>query len=199
MVIQERPGGGSLFHDYDGGYTIDIPAGWLAVKVDPEDIRAAMSKLGNTYSGLADAVKALLDAAPDTFRIFAYDVQPAHSVNGAIPNFNVALFPDRLSSSMPLELVIKANLDQIKTGLHGVKVKQLPTKSNLHKVLIGAAELEWTIKSQNGAQTALYEKQLYFQTKNALVVVTVTAPKTNAKVIAASFDELIDGIELIEP
>jgi hypothetical protein len=199
MAIRDRPGGASRFFDYDGGYIINISADWLAVQLDPADITAAISKLGNTNPHLADAVKTLLDSTPGAFRIIAYDKQPAHSINGAIANFNVAMFQDRLSTSMPLGLLVKASMDQIKTQMPGVKIKQLPTKLNRQGISIGSAEIEWAFKMQNGSRMALYEKQLYFQTKDSLVVVTLSAPKTIASVVAPLFDELIDGIELMEP
>ena len=198
MIIEDQPGSGSLFYDYDGGYSVAIPAGWLAFQVDAEDIRAGIARLGNTNPEITNSLKLLLAQMSDAFRIVAYDMEPAHSTDADITNFNILMSQDEAVISMPLGLVVRASLEQMKKELQVLRTKQFSTKPNAHGVTIAAAELELTVKSETGRPRTLYEKQLYFQTGKAIVLITLSVPADKAKLVVPSFDEVFDGIKLIE-
>lgn len=76
--LERLPDGASKFTDLDGGFAMDIPAGWLAVRPDNNDeINAALVGEGAKNQMLFDqltADKAAYEAGKD--RLFIYPLRP---------------------------------------------------------------------------------------------------------------------------
>ncbi len=198
VVINEMAGGGAQIVDYDGGYTIDVPADWVVSKLDPEDIKQALSKAGEDNPGFDNVIKAAQAAEPGTFRVIAIDKDRTHSANGYITNFSVAMFSDTVAKAAPLDIVIQASLESLKSQVPGIKAKQLDSKTNGHGVTIALVELQVPMALPAG-QVVLYQKQVYFQTGSALAMVAFSAPLSKVEAVTPSFDAVVDGIQLMKP
>jgi len=198
MTIQKQPAGGTLFYDYDGGYSINIPAEWLVVQIDPDDVQDAVSTLSRTNPELAAPINAAQEAKPSLYRIIAYDKQADHHVKGYVTNFTVGSFNDDMALSMPLDLLIEISIENAKEQIPGLKAKQLETRVNAQGIPIGSAEMETPIKLSSGGQIAVYQKLLFFRTDKALLVITFSVPKSKAQLALPSFDAIFDGIKAIE-
>ncbi len=197
IVINAVADGANQVLDYDGGYILDLPSDWLPTKIGQEDIQLALSKLGNTDPSLSNIVKAAEQAQPGMFRIIAFDKNPAHSTKGYVTNLNVVMMKDAVVAAMPLDTVIKVTLEQVKAQVPSAKIKQLDTTTNAHGIPVAGAELQMSIRLPSGAIT-LYEKQLYFQTKSGLVIITLSTTTGSAAAAKPAFDPLLDGIQLME-
>lgn len=198
VIINQTEGGAAQFIDYDGGYMLDIPAEWAVTKVDAADIEQSVKELEKANPSLAAVVKAAQEAQPGTFRIIGFDQDRTHSSGAFVSNFNVTMFQDTLAVKAPMDVLIQASIENIKAQVPGIKIKQLETKPNAHGVMIGAAESQVSMKSA-GAQLMLFQKQLYFQTEGALVVITFSAPLSVSSAASPAFDKIRDGIQLIKP
>ncbi len=197
-VINETAAGGVQLVDYDGGYTLDISAEWFVTGLDPAEVEKSIAKIAEDDPQLAQAIKRAQQKTPATFRLIAFDKNHAHSVQDQVPNFNVGVFRDPLAVEAPMEFLMQTSIENMETQVPGMKIKLLDTKLNVHGVPVGATETEWSSPSTAG-RVALYQKDLFFQTKKALVVITFVTPLSTANATTPLFDQLIDGIQLLQP
>ncbi|HEX8990198.1 MAG TPA: hypothetical protein VF784_00840 [Anaerolineales bacterium] len=198
-VLQKAPGGGTRFFDYDGGYMIDVPADWVAVLLEPGDLEAAISEFANSNPSLANALKNSQATASKAFRMVAYDKIVSHYTGGYVANFTAAMFQDKAMASLPMDLVVQVTMDQVKKQIPAAKTKILPSAVNAHALPIGLSEVEVTVRTPDGNQIAIYEKWCFVQTKNALVVITLSAPQSTSDAVKPLFDTVFDGIKLLQP
>lgn len=196
-VINTTPNGGAQLVDYDGGYTIDIPSEWFVTGVDPAAVKESIAKIAEDDPELAQAIKTAQEKAPASFRLIAFDKNHSHYVKGYAPNFNVGVFRDTMAVTAPMEFLIQGSVENMETQVPGLKIKQLGIQPNVHNVLVGATESEFSSSSTRDP-IGLYQKDLFFQTKKALVVITFFTPQTSANETQPLFDRIRDGIQLLE-
>ncbi len=196
-VINETATGVQLV-DHDGGYTIDIPSEWLVTAVDSADVDSAVAKIAEDNPDLAQAIKGAQQKTPATFRLIAFDKNHAHYVKGHVPNFNVGVYRDAVAVQAPMEWLIQTSIENMETQVPGLKIQQLATKPNAYGVPIGATESDVTTSSGED-QALLYQFDLFFQTKTALVVITFFTPQSTVAQTRPLFEKIRDGIRLMEP
>ncbi len=199
MVLRKQAGGSTVFLDYDGGYSIEIPAGWRVTKADPKIVDVALSVPGQTNLGAAATLVPTQPTPPRTYRLVAYDTRADHSENGYVPNFNVGTFDDPVAVAMPLDMLIGVNVRNAKEYMPGIQIKQLKSSRNAHGVQIGSAEAQWPFKGAGKISIPLFEKHLYFQTDKVLVVITLYVPKSTASLVLPSFAAIQSDIQAIRP
>ncbi len=197
-VINNLPGGGSQYLDYDAGMVIDVPADWVVVKLDPEDIQAAASSVAKDNPALLEALQNAMQSGAVGFRVFGFDRNPDHYAHGFVSNFSVLMSTEAVASKLPLDILIEASINQMKTQFPAAKVNKLGSKTNAHGLEIGLTEIRMPMKLPGGSTLNVYEKQMIFQTKKALVAITLSTPADKASVVTPLFDNLMDQIRLLE-
>lgn len=193
-VIEDLPGGGSRFVDYDGGYSIDIPARWSAVQLEQEDWQDVLTQTGANDPDIQNLIELAKQAPPGTYRLIAFDQTPADNF---MVNFNVVMMRSSLFASMPLDAMVSVALDQMKAQLPSLKIKQLETGRNAHGLEMGAAEILLTMQRPGSGTVKVLERQHYFQTDSGLVIITFSAPSSHASGLLPAFDEVLDGIQIM--
>jgi hypothetical protein len=77
MALEKQPEKTIKFTDYDGGYEVTFPVGWLVVRPDDDEFNTALAKEGAKNAMLASQMKmdkSGYDAELD--RVFSYPVRP---------------------------------------------------------------------------------------------------------------------------
>ncbi len=199
MVIHNTPGGGSEYLDYDAGIAIDIPAQWVAVRLEPDDIQTAVSQVGPDNPSLAKALENALQSKSANFRIFAFDKSSKDSTAQVSTNFSVAISQGSMAIGLPLDMVVQSSLQQIKAQMPNVKVRDLGDRTNANGIQLYLIEVQPVLKRPDGSLVRVYEKEVYFQTKTVLVAITLATSSDKADTVTPEFDAIMDQIRLMTP
>ena len=107
-IVQQSPDGMAQYTDYDGGFQLTFPDGWLAVRPNSEEFESALAKEGAVNSMLEDQMKydqTAYDA--DVDRLFAYALRPDLKANFVFGFSTVAWNP---SDAKPIDSVEMSNV-----------------------------------------------------------------------------------------
>jgi hypothetical protein len=193
VELRQQAGGATLFVDYDGGYQILFSDDWALVKISGDELQTAFSEAGEANPGLVDLLEIAKNLDPEMFRLLAYSrVLPPSKY---LTNINVTMVRGGVPASMPLDILMQATVETMKDQLPGTIITAGDVKTNGNGIEIGTLEVaQLSMQLPNGGQVLLYEKQLYFQRENALVVITLAAPKDKQEEISTYFDEISEAI-----
>jgi hypothetical protein len=75
-AIEPLEGGSTKYSDYDGGFEVTYPAGWLAVRPKSEEFDAALAKEAKVNSMLGDQMAADQTEYDEFDRIYSYILRP---------------------------------------------------------------------------------------------------------------------------
>ena len=108
IVVEQTEDGTTRYTDYDGGFQVTFPDGWLAVRPESEEFEAALAKEGAVNSMLKDQMKydqTAYDANVD--RLFAYAPRPDLKANFLFGFSTVAWDP---KDARPIDSVEMGNV-----------------------------------------------------------------------------------------
>ncbi len=197
--LDKQPDGSTRFLDYDGKYMIQIPSIWSATRIDEADFQEMATQVARTNPQLVEGLPSIDNLNSDVFRIVAFDTNSSHYADHEVANFSVTMSKESMATALPLDIVVKATIDEMKGLIPSAKFTQLGPYTNPHGLKIGAVEVRMTVKGPEGISIAAYQKLVFFQTKTALVVITFTSGQSVADQVKPTFDQVIDGVELMEP
>jgi hypothetical protein len=195
--LLEQVDGTRLFMDYDGGYQVLIPEFWTPLDLSATDLQEAASQAGDTNPDLKNLLETVKNLDPETFRLLAY----SHDVvaHGYLTNINILMMQDNMACKLPLDFIIEATVEQIKSQLPGATIVSGGVKTNKNGIEIATVEVRnLSMNMPGGTAASLYEKQFYFMQDDNLVIITMATSSDTAQQVLPHFDELFDAIAPIE-
>ncbi len=189
LTVQED--GSTLFVDELAGYTVTVPAGWLAVRINEQEYTDAFTLAPDVQKFLVG----IQNDDPKTFRLFAVDTQDGHIQNEFFTNMNFVW--DEQNAG------ILKNDDGLKTGaaqLAGTALEfEAPsttfsnTASGLSIVLI---ESKSTMMNSSGKNIVLMQKQVVFNAKAGAMAITVSTVEALKDSVFPAFDAMLETIKI---
>lgn len=195
----EKPGGGTVFTDYDAGFTLELSADWLVIPATVEDLEQMSEGLKASNPDLAKAMQNLKSVDSDALRLMALNQNKETQAGTMISNVNIVIQQEDLVMAFPLDFFLDLNVEQIKAALPGAKVLSSGISENANGVEIGVIEIELKASTTVGQSVTAYEKLVFIKTETAMCVITFAGPSTRREDVVPMFDEVIDTIRLIQP
>lgn len=196
-VKEDQPDGTVRFIDYDNQYEVILPAGWTAVSLNSDDLNKMLSEASKSNPGLEKTLAILKDMDPDVFRVFVFDFQAGHFVNGYSSNINVVVQNNAILKAMSIQAVLDANTQSMPQLYKGIKIissKIIQTTSNLS---IGVIETNWSVATSTGSKIPLYQQMIIFKTPQGIATITLSTPISNQKKITPEFEQMIDTLKIL--
>ncbi len=187
--------GNFAYFDYTGGYKVNPPANWLAVRPGEEEYTSAWALPAATHSEVQQALQSMQSLDPNSFRLFLLDTEEEHFNNGFLSNVNFLLGPE---SEATLEEIFAQNVLDLPQAISGLVVTDSHIDVNASEQEIGIVISEWDAQLASGEDIRLYQKQAILIVKNRALVITFTSTVDFKDTIIDDFDIMVDGFMLLD-
>jgi hypothetical protein len=193
---EKQADGSTLFTDFDNGYQVALPEGWIILPFSSEDmaqILQSMSDKNPEFKEIADNFKNL---DPDVIRVMALNLDPKYMQGGASPSFSVIAIDNKVMSSMPLDFVMGALEESFKQ--QGGEGLSSSTLTNANGVEMGGFEYVQNVPSPTGGNIQVRYKTIIFRAGDKMIMVQLGTPKQFAEEFLPIMDQIKDSVRLLE-
>lgn len=197
--LERLPGGASKFTDLDGGFEMDIPVGWLAVRADNNDeINAVLVGEGAKNQMLFDqlaADKAAYEAGKD--RLLIYPLRPDIQKD-VIFGFSKLVWQD--SDTQPIDNATMGRLVrelESSGALPGLRVRTSVIEENRNGVSVMVIKGRFGISDGQGGSIPFIATLVFFKpTPTSVVRITFTFMQDFEAQIEPDVNAMIESIRL---
>lgn len=200
-AIEQMQDGTTKYSDYDGGFEVTFPAGWLAVRPNSEEFNASLAKEAKANSMLHDQMAAdqtEYDAQFD--RLYSYILRPDIKKNVLFGFSNLGWDPD---DPAPLDSVgmgkLVRELESAAGGIPGFRADtaQLHEDGDIKMVEIGG---HWMMSDGQGGVVPFYSTIIFFKpTNDSTVRMNFTYLEDYHIPISTDILSITASIKLLEP
>lgn len=199
-AVEPLSDGTTKYIDYDGGFEIIYPVGWLVVRPNSEEFDAALKKQGAANAMLYDQMT--LDQSsydPNFDRLFCYIVRPDIEKNIIFGFSKLAWDPaDGLSiDSITMGELVKEL--EAPDGIPGFRADnaQLHEDTSIKMIEIGG---HWTTNDDQGNPASFYSVGVFFKpSSDATTRLLFTFVNDYRAQISPDVKSIIESIRVIEP
>ena len=199
-TIEQLPDGTTRYTDYDAGFEVTFPPGWLALRPNSEEFNAALVNPGATNSMLHEqmtADQAGYEANYD--RLYSYILRPDIKTDVMFGFSKTAWDPD---DPMMLD---NANMGELVRGLESqafipgfrVDIAQMHDEGNTRVIEVAG---HWTLNDGTSDPVPFYSIFYFFKpTQTSTVRITISFVQDYQDEFAADVKSIMDSIKVIEP
>ena len=192
--LVKQSDGSYIFTDYQGGYSVIVPSGWLAVRPNEQEYMNAWSLPSASDPRFQDFLNKLQQEDPKLFRLAAANISPENLPDDLISTFTITW--DR-NSTLTLEQEVSQAQKEIKT-LKGLKITYADTGATSTHIPMAIIETSVeNTKNFYGKIINAYQKVVIFKVKNGILAFTFTTMPRLKDAILQGFDLMTDQINML--
>lgn len=184
-----------LFVDDLAGYQLNVPPGWLPVRINEQEYYDAFSLPAASEQAVQDALIDIKTLDPGKFRLFVYDLQDGHMENGVITNINL-VWDSQESISLEGETGIREIIDGLLNSTPELNVTSYSISSTANEIPIGVILSELPGKTFDGIDVVLFQKQVYLNLPAGTLVLTFTTENNFRDATLSFFDSMVDTLKI---
>jgi len=199
-IMEQVEGGGAKYTDYDGGFEITFPAGWLAVRPDSEEFNASLAKDGALNPMLQEQMTADLAGYEANYdRLYAYVLRPDIKKNVML-GYSKLVWDSE--TALPLDSAAMGELVrglEAPGGIPGFRADtaQLHEDSDVKMIEIGG---RWALSDGEGGTIPFYTTIIFFKpTASSGVRVTFSYLEDYRAQISTDVKSIMESIKIIAP
>jgi hypothetical protein len=190
--ITQQEDGTTLFVDDKAGFQITLPPGWLPVRNDQPEYLDAFS-LSEAASPLVQtALTDIQELDPNVFRLFVFDLQDGHILNGFVTNIRFFIDPEQ-TLTLDTEGAIREIYTSLPNAPSDATIKSASTFTTLNEIPAGIVELEMPHNTDE-ANTTLYQKQVYLNLREGSLFIVFTTEINLKDATLPFFDTMVGTI-----
>jgi hypothetical protein len=191
--FMEQGDGSSIFADYDAGYEVVAPAGWLAFRPYHEEYYALWGTDSASDPDFLAALTRYQSPNADIVRLLALDPEVDHIKGGFVNGLEIDWSRDDDSSiSDGVKSLIKVykqfNMKTISSG----------TGQNSSGVPIGIAEMEGSMTTYKGEKVSLHIRGIIYKLDKGLLAVILSVIREQKDNFRPGFDRMADPITFFD-
>jgi hypothetical protein len=195
----QQPDGTTQYSDYDAGFELTLPAGWIGVRPGAQEFNDVLSSEGAKNEALKTRMTLDKDGyEPVKDRYYIYATKPDKAKNDLFAYGKLAwdASDSKVIDQNALgELVRSLEMSQTMPGLRVVSSNVVTNGNGVPVIVIGA---NWTATGADGVMTPLYINVLMFKpTDNSTARLVVTSPKEARDVISPDIDAMVQSIKRV--
>ncbi len=186
-----------FFVDEKAGYNFYISPGWLPVRIDQMEYYDAFSLPQAADPIVQAALMDINDLDPNLYRLFIYDLQDGHLQSGFVNNVNI-VWNQGLAINLKTEDEIKKTAETLPSAIPGLTVTSSSASKTSSGIPIGVILSEIAGKKSDGTDLSLFQKQVFLNVKEGVLVLTFTTEQGIKDATLPFFDTLVESIKLGE-
>jgi len=198
--IEQLADGTTKYSDYDAGFEIIFPVGWLAVRPNSEEFNAALGKEGAANSGLRAQMEfdqAEYDANFD--RLYAYILRPdiEKNIMFGFSKLTWDAEDPRILDSVVMGEIVRGLESSGDIPGFRADTAQLHEDGNVKLMEIGG---RFTLTDEQGESVPLYATVIFFKpSPTSTARITFTFVQDYHTQIAADVKLIVESIRIIAP
>jgi hypothetical protein len=196
-TLTKQADGSMLFTDDRAGYEIKLPAGWLAVRINEQEYQDAFSLGEAANANFQQSLLSVQNENPNVLRLFALDTQAAHIQNDFVTDMRFVFNEQKnisLNSDADLQAIAKGiPASAVVFRFEVTLVKIITSASGMQ---LGVIEAKSSFTNPAGADVPLYQKQIFFNTKNGTQLIAFTTVSDLKETLLPAFDSMLETIKL---
>lgn len=186
--------GSTLFIDYDGGYQLTFPEGWVAVILEKDDLQEAFNNIPEQEENISALIEMAKAAdANNLIRIFGFNIKAQQG--GYAPNVNVSYDTNPLLAAISLKDLVDATVGYYPSM--GIEVINSGVETTASGMETGVIEAAWSLNAPDGKKVALQQKQIIFKSGEGVGIVTFSTIKDAKVDLSDDINKLIESIQLL--
>lgn len=199
-VIQtEQADGSILFTDYDGGYQLAIPQGWVVVPISKEDLDTMLTTLAESNPQVEQFRSVISQLDPDAFRVFLFNFGANAVQETYVTNVNIILDRSSIALSAPLDYMITASISAFEAMGDRITVLESNQFTTASGIPAAAIHISQRIATSSGEQVEIYQSVVLVKTEKGMATITFSTPFSLHETTEPEFDQIIDRLALLEP
>jgi hypothetical protein len=195
----QQPDGTTRYSDYDAGFEMTLPAGWIGVRPGAQEFNDVLKSEGGQNKELEQQMTADQQGyEPVTDRYYIYATKPDIIENALVAYGKVAwnASDDKAIDQNTLgEMVQGLETSKDLPGVRVVESNIITNENGVPVLIIGA---NWTYQAPDGSLLLDYLNFIFFKpTDNSTVRLILRSPKEAREIIRPDVDAIIQSIKLV--
>src|SRR3990172_1455662 len=184
-----------LFVDELARFQLNVSPGWLPLRINEQEYYDAFSVPAASNAAVQRALMNIKTLDPNTFRLFIYDLQDGHMINGVITSVNF-LWDPQGSISLEGEADIKEAAEALATSIPNLNLDSYSIASTANEIPIGVVLSNIPGKTFEGTDVVLSQKQVYLNLPAGMLVVSFTTEQDFKDATLPFFDTMIETLKI---
>lgn len=195
-ALEEMEEGGTRYQDYTGGYEINIPAEWLAIRPGEQEYTQAWSLPAASDPTVRNSLQQMQSLDPNLYRLFALDIREGHYSNGFLTKINFVL---SLESEASLEEIFAQSILDLPEAIPGAVVTDTALTETETGIPYGLIESERELQTEGAELIQLYQQQAIFTVQGRPLVITFTSTTEDlSDEVVQEFEIMLNSFNIIE-
>jgi len=195
----QQPDGTTKYSDYDAGFEMMLPAGWIGVRPGAQEFNDLLKSEGATNEALKNQMTADQQGyEPVNDRYYVYATKPDQFENVVLSYGKVAWNPADSTVIDQNKLGELVQGLEMSTEMPSVRVVASNVISNGNGVPVMVIGANYTIEAADGTMTPLFFYFIYFKpTDNSTVRIVMGSLKDYRESIGSDVDSIVQSIKLV--
>jgi hypothetical protein len=195
----QQDDGTTKYSDYDAGFEMVLPAGWIGVRPGAQEFNDVLKSEGAANQALNDQMTAdQLGYEPVKDRYYIYATKPEEFENSLLAYGKLAWNasdPKPVDQNTLGELIMNLEMSQDLPGVRVVASNVVVNENGVPVIVIGA---NYTFEASDGTMIPLYLNFFFFKTSdNSTARIVMTSNKDYRDVIGPDVDAMVQSIKLV--
>jgi len=187
--------GTTLFVDELAKYQLNVSPGWLPVRIDQQEYYDAFSLPAASDEAVQRALMDIKTLDPNIFRLFIYDLQDGHMLNGVITRVEFKWDPEG-SLSLDGKADIEAAADALSVSIPNSEINSYSISSTTNEIPIGVILSEIPGRTFGGADVVLFQKHVYLNLPAGDLIISFTTEQNFKDATLPFFDTMIETLKI---
>ncbi len=189
--------GSTLFVDERAGYSIAIPADWLAIRINEQEYKDAFSLPQAADETFQRSLRNIQNKDPNVNRLFVVDLMEGHRVKDLITNINI-VWDEPFEISLDDEAAFQKLTDETATARSGLTVTSadviVPSKGESY----GKIQMEIEGISPSGEAAVSQITMSIFDLPTGTLYISLTTEISLAETVIPIFNNMLETF-MLEP
>ena len=198
-TLTKQTNGSMLFADDRAGYAVNLPTGWLAVRVNGQEYQPSLSLGETSNANIQQSLLGIKGEDPNVFRLLSIDTQAAHIQNDFVSEIRFVL-DDKKSIALNTDADLQTTAQKIPTSatVFRFEVTSVKIITSVSGIKFGVIEAKSSFTNATGAEVIIYQKQVFFKVKTGTQMITFTTLADLKDTLLPFFDSMLETVKVTE-
>lgn len=185
--------GSALFVDDMAKYAVNVPDGWLPVRINSQEYLEAWLLPELSNPSMQRSLSSIEKMDPDKLRLFALDIQEGHAEIDFVTNINFYLDQEN-TMSLENDEGVKAQAEALPKAFAGLEVTATELTATASGIPIGVITSKTPITTLEGVSVELFQKQVFINSSAGVLIVTLSTTEELKQEVLPQFDAMIETL-----
>lgn len=194
-ALTEMEDGSTLFSDFNAGYEVNVPAGWLAVRINQQEYLDAWLLSEFSNPAMQRSLSSIENLNPNELRLYAVDLQADHARTGFVTNINFIWY-EQDDMSLDDDTDLLAVSAALPDALPGLEVLTTELSTNANGLPIGINTSRTPVTTLDNVSIVIFQKQVFIKVRAGTLTITLSTTEELRDTILPAFDAMIEFIKV---